>query len=387
MMSTCEPEMAVRDTDSWLSGRVDWWLAGTVALLMAYGSLMILSASSVEADALFGNALHFIGRQGVGLAIGGVLALGVVALPSTWFRALGTPLLLLSVVLLVLVMSPMGHEVKGAIRWIDFGIMKFQPSELAKVALIVKLADYLACHEGRLKDLSNGVLPALAIPGILVLLVLYQRDLGTIVIFAGLAGLLLFIAGLDWRWLGAMGALAMVGFGVMVWVEPFRMRRLFSFLDPLADAGGSGYQVVQGWIAMASGGLFGNGMASGLAQQGFLPEAHNDFILAVIGEEVGAVGWVITMTLYALVLWRGTVIAQRATDLYGMLVAVGVTALLTSQVCINAGVVGGLLPAKGLVLPFMSYGASAAVVHTLCIGLLLRVHMETRKREQALGGQ
>jgi len=381
MISNCQTDVILREEPAWDTSMMDWWLLGSVGLLMSYGALMILSASSVEADAIYGNALHFVGRQSMGLMAGGVAAVGLVMLPPVWFRRLGNPLLIVTVVLLLAVMSPLGHEVKGATRWIDLGIMKFQPSELAKLALIVKLADYLACNEGRLKDLSGVVLPALLYFGLFVALVLYQRDLGTVIIFAGLTGLLLFVAGLDWRLLGTLGALAMAGFGVMVWVEPFRIRRLFAFIDPLADPSGTGYQVVQGWIAMASGGLFGHGMATGLAQQGFLPEAHNDFIMAVIGEELGAVGWVATLVVYAVVLWRGTVIAERATDLYGMLVASGISALIAVQVLINVGVVCGLLPAKGLVLPFLSYGASAAVVHTLCIGLLLRVHLDTQRRQ------
>jgi cell division protein FtsW len=243
--------------------------------------------------------------------------------------------------------------------------------------MVLVLAHYLAANEGRLRDLVGAVLPALGVAAPAILLVLLEPDFGTTVILAGLLGVMLYVAGLQWRWLltlGGSGFVTLVGVAVLA---DYRVRRLTGFLDPYADPTDSGYQVVQGWIAMAHGGWLGQGLGAGVAQSGFLPEAHTDFIAAVVGEELGAVGWCALVLAQAVVLWRGSTIASRAPDLFGTLLAAGVTALLAAQVLVNLGVVAGFVPNTGLVLPFLSYGASAAVVHVVCIGLLLRVGLES----------
>ncbi len=360
----------------------DWWLLGTAGVLMGFGLLMIVSTSSVFADQIYGDALHFVTRQVVGLGLGLVLATAVVFLPWKRLRQLAWPSYLLGLAGLLAVMIPgIGYTANHATRWISLGGINFQPSEFAKVALVMLLADYLARNEGRLKDVVGVVLPALGLAAPVLILVMLEPDFGTTVLLVGLVGVLLFVAGLRWRWVAGMGAVALGALGLLAVTAPYRLERLTSFLDPFADPAGSGYQVVQGWIALASGGIFGNGLATGLAQQGFLPEAHTDFIAAVVAEELGAIGFVGMILAYGLLVWRGSVVASRATDLFGMLVAAAITALLGAQSVINLGVVVGLMPAKGLVLPFLSYGSSAAVVHTLCIGILLRISMETRAFE------
>ena len=359
------------------SGNLDWILLLCSGLLAALGLLMIASASSLSADATYGNALHFVTRQALGLGAGITGALVIVALPWQWIRRGAWPLYALTIVLLALVMSPIGLEVNGAARWIHLGPINLQPSEFAKPAIVVVLAHYLACNEGRMRDVAGIVVPALLMLAPFLLLILLQKDFGATVILLGLAGTLLFVAGLQWRYVFSFMGMAIAGLALMVIVEPYRIRRLTSFMDPFADPDGAGYQVVQGWIALATGGIGGSGLASGVAQRGFLPEAHTDFIIAVIGEELGALGWGMTILLLMGLLWRGTMIAQRADSLFGMLVATGITTMFAAQAIINIGVVGGVLPAKGLVLPFLSYGASAAMCHAMCVGVLLRVGMET----------
>lgn len=357
-------------------GRWDWWLIVTTALLVGFGLLMMLSSSSLMADATYGNALHFVTRQAVGMIMGALGGVVVLLMPwkplrrLSWWAWIGT------IVLLALVFTPLGNEANGSYRWISLGPINIQPSEYAKVALILVLANYLAANEGRLHDVVGTLVPAVAVPVPILLLVIVEPDFGSTVVLSAIVGLMLFLAGLAWRWVIGGGALGVALLAFVAVLEPYRMRRLSSFLDPFADPEGSGYQVVQGWIALASGGLWGQGLASGVAQRGFLPEAHTDFISAVVGEELGAVGFVALVGLYLMLLWRGTHIATRAPDLFGNLVAMGCTALLGMQAVINLGVVVGWLPAKGLVLPFMSYGASAVTVHVLCIALLLRVGLE-----------
>lgn len=368
------------DTPQPARNTFDWPLLAITVVTAGLGLVMILSASSLEADARYGNAVHFVGRQLVGLLGGGVVGLACIVAPWGWVRRSAWPLYLLTLVLMALVMTPLGHSANGATRWISMGPINLQPSEFAKPALVVLLAHYLACNEGRLRDTVGVVLPGLSLLVPLLALVMLQKDFGTIVILMGLTGVLFYVAGLQWRWLVAVASCALAALVGLVLAEPYRIRRLASFLDPFAEPDGAGYQVVQGWIALAMGGLTGTGIASGVAQRGFLPEAHTDFIIAVIGEELGAIGWTFTVLLLVGLVWRGMVIAQRASTLFGMLVATGISAMFAAQAIINVGVVGGVLPAKGLVLPFLSYGASAALVHAACVGLLLRISMEARAR-------
>ncbi|MEQ1568937.1 MAG: putative peptidoglycan glycosyltransferase FtsW [Myxococcota bacterium] len=354
-------------------GSFDYGLLGVVIALAATGLVMILSASSSAADSGYGDSYHYVWRQLAGLTVGGALGAAALWSPYGRIRRFAWPLYLITLVLLVLVMTPLGHTAKGATRWIEIGPAHLQPSEIARLSLVLVLSDYLANNRGRMSDVVGVGIPGLGLLLPMVVLVIFQRDFGTTAILLGLAGTLLFVAGLKWRWVlgGAVAVGGLLGF--LVLIEPYRMRRLASFLDPFADRTGDGYQVVQGWIALATGGAFGTGIASGVAQRGLLPEPHTDFISAVIGEELGAVGWIAVVVLELLLVWRSATIASRAGDLFGMLAGIGIAAMFGSQALINLGVVGGLLPAKGLVLPFLSYGASAVMVHTACVGLLLRI--------------
>jgi cell division protein FtsW len=364
-------------------GRWDWVLFGVASLLVGLGLLMNLSASSMFADERYLNELHFFLRQGAGVGIGVVTAAIVTQLPYSWLRRSVWPAYFLTLFLYVLVMTPMGHEAYGAVRWIDLGIIKFQPSELGKLTLILALSHYLACNTGRLRDVFGVIVPGISLVIPMFAMMVYQLDFGTTVIFLGLSGVLFFVAGIHPRYGFIIGGIALVGLSILVAVEPYRVKRLTSFIDPFADSTGAGYQVVQGWIALASGGWTGQGLASGVAQRGFLPEAHTDFIAAVLGEELGAVGWLLMSLAYGILVWRGLEVAKRAPDLFGLLVAVGITTLIAAQVTINLGVVGGLLPPKGLVLPFLSYGASAIVIHCICIGILLRISQESQEPRRA----
>ena len=360
-------------------GRWDWTLFGVACLLVGLGLLMNLSASSMFADERYLNELHFFARQGAGVGLGVFAAALVLQLPYPWLRRCVWPAYFFTLFLYVLVMTPMGHEAYGAARWIDFGVIKFQPSELGKLTLILALSDYLACNTGRLRDVFGVIVPGISLVIPMFAMMVYQLDFGTTVIFVGLSGVLFFVAGLHPRFLIILGGIAAIALSLLIAVEPYRILRVTSFIDPFADSSGSGYQVVQGWIALASGGWTGQGLASGVAQRGFLPEAHTDFISAVLGEELGAAGWLLMCLAYGVLVWRGLIVAKKAPDLFGLLVAVGITTLIGAQVTINLGVVGGLLPAKGLVLPFLSYGASAIVIHCICIGILLRISQESEE--------
>lgn len=358
--------------------RVDPWLSGAVLFLVGLGLMMILSASSVRADSDYANPMHFLVRQLFGLAGGAVGAFAILAAPWRHVRASPRWMYLIVLIAMVLVI-PFGHEVNGAKRWISLGPVNVQPSEFAKLALILVFGDYLANNAGRLRDIPGVVVPGLGALVMYAMLVFAQQDLGTIVILIAITAVSYLIAGLDLRWMGLMGAFATVPIGLLVISEPWRVARVLSFVDPFRDAQGQGYQVVQGWIALASGGIWGAGFVGGQAQHGFLPEAHTDFIIAVIGEEFGVIGILATLYAYLIVVWRGIAIAEQSRDMFRMIVASGITSLLAAQAIVNVGVVFGMMPAKGLVLPFLSYGASAAIVHSWSVAWLLRLGLENSR--------
>jgi len=358
----------------------DWWLIAAVAALVGFGLLLILSASSMMADSRYGNSFHFVLRQSMALGLGVFGAAVFTRIPTARLRQVATPAYLLAVVALILVLTPLGRSAYGSARWIDLGFFNFQPSEFAKFALILAFANHLARNEGRIADVAGVVLPGMIVWGApLILLVYLEPDFLTSVFLTTLLGVLLYVAGLKWRWIVGLGG-AMLGVLLsMLVAEPYRVRRLTSFVDPFSDPENTGYQVIQGWIALASGGFTGQGMASGLAQRGFLPEAHTDFIAAVVGEEFGALGWLVMLALYGVVLWRSVRISFRSPTFFGMLLGSALTTLIAFQVIVNLCVVVSWFPPTGLVLPFLSYGATAVVFHMFAIGILLRLHLEAEE--------
>jgi cell division protein FtsW len=353
--------------------RLDWWMLAVTVALLAFGMLMILSASSIYADQRYGDPLHFVVRQGMGVGVGVVAMLAVLFTPMSWIRRYGFVLYLAGLVGLLLVFTPLGHRAYGAVRWISFGPIKLQPSEFARIGLVLTLGWYLARNQGRVNDIVGVATPTFLLALPMLGLLMAQPDFGTTVLTTLLLFVMVFVAGMSWGWILSMGAVAVVLGAILAVIEPYRVRRLLSFTDPLENADGSGYQVVQGWIAMASGGWTGQGLAGGVAQRGNLPEAHTDFIAAVVGEDLGAIGVSVMVAAFVVLVWRGYGIAARATDLYGALVATALSTLLASQALVNLGVLVGWAPPKGLVLPFLSYGASAVVAHLLCVGILLRI--------------
>ncbi len=377
------PETDPGESDD-LGAGWDLWLLGTSALLAVFGLVMVLSASGDFGNRTYGTPWHFGIRQAVGLVLGSLGGIFILAVPWSWIRRAPVPVFGATLVLLALVQTPLGHAAKGAPRWIRMGPVNLQPSELAKVALAMILAHHLSKNAGRIKDVVGVVAPALlfyVLP--FLFLVFLQRDLGSMALLVGISGVALFVAGLEWRWMGLAAAVTGLGVVAMVLLEPYRARRVMSFMDPLTDHLGDGYQVVQGWVAFAVGGTFGTGLGHGIAQQGFLPEAHTDMILAVVAEELGILGWSAVLLAEGVLLWRGMHIASRARNIFEIVLASCIASVMAAQVIINAGVVGGLVPPKGLVLPFMSYGASSVATTCLSVALLLRIGLETHRYEES----
>jgi cell division protein FtsW len=348
-------------------------LTATLCLL-AFGAVMVYSASSArtllqgQGDGttylvrylVYGSlglvAMHVIARRGLDVAL----------------RLTG-PLLAVAFVGLVAVRLPgLGVEVNGARRWLGAGPLQFQPSELAKLALVLYAAKVLAVRPGRISSPRN-VTPLLLVTGLALLLVASQPDLGTALVIAFTITALLVAAGLPLRYLSIGAAIA--GLVVLLYAvsEPYRRARLTTFLDPWAHAGGAGFQSVQGQIALGSGGLMGRGLGQSVQKIFYLPEAHTDFILAIIGEELGVAGVFGALALYGLVAYAGLRVAKAAAGPYAKLVAAGVTSLILSQACLNVFAVLGLAPLTGVPLPFISYGATNLTVLLAGMGLLLNV--------------
>jgi cell division protein FtsW len=349
-------------------------LTATLCLL-AFGAVMVYSASSAR-NLLggYGDGTTYLIRY---VALGAIAVLGMHLIQRYGYDLArrATPLLLAgSFVLLVLVLIPgVGTEVNGARSWIGPGILSPQPSELMKLALVLYCAQYLARHPKRIQTLGGMMSPVGWVAGAACALVILQPDTGTTLVMAGTVAAILVAAGVPLRQLGIVAGIGLALVVVLVLIQPYQQARLTSFLNPWADAGGSGFQSVQGQIALGSGGLFGVGLGQSVQKVFYLPEAHTDFILAVIGEELGLAGVMTIFALFGMIVWSGLRIARAAADPYAKLLATGLTALILCQATLNIFVVLGLAPLTGVPLPFVSYGPTNLFVILAAVGLLLSV--------------
>jgi cell division protein FtsW len=357
-----------------LALRYDPWLLGAALVLAMFGVVMVYSASAVYASARLGDGLWFFKRQALGAAAGLAALLLAMKLGYRRIEKLAVPLLLLSLVLLVLVLVPgLGVVAGGARRWLRVGSLAFQPSELAKVALVLWLSRSLARKGQRVRTFSAGLLPHLFMLGLFALLLLLEPDFGTTVVMACLTFALLFVAGARVAWLlGLLLAAAPVAC-VAVWHSPYRLQRVLTFLDPWKDARGHGYQTVESLLGFGAGGAFGVGLGESHQKLFFLPAAHTDFILSIVGEELGFAGVLCVLVLFFALVMRGVKAAHAAPDAFGCYAAFGLTLLLSLEALVNAGMALALLPTKGMALPFLSYGMTSVVVSLFACGVLLSI--------------
>lgn len=343
-----------------------------MAALLAIGITMVLSTSYLYAQERFGDGTYFFRKQLIAAGIGlGALFITALIPPAT-YRRFAYPLLGIVLLLLMMLLTPgIGVVRGGARRWLGVGGFVFQPAELAKLSFVLYLAHSLAKKSDKITTFSLGVLPHLVVGGIFLGLIVMEPDLGTAVTLGLLLFLMLFIAGARPSHLALIGlaALPVVAFAVMG--KEYRMRRLLTFLDPWADASKSGFQIIQSYIAFGSGQLWGRGLGESRQKLFYLPEAHTDFIFSVIGEEMGLLGALAVLALFAVIIMRGLRLAGRIEDPFSQHLTFGLTTLLALQALIHMGVVMGLMPTKGLVLPFISYGGSAMVINLIEAGMLL----------------
>lgn len=345
-----------------------------VLLLAGMGIIMVYSASSALAMERFGNTRYYMQRQLVFFMISLFLMFAAASFPYRLFKVLAYFLLAVAVIMLCAVHMPsIGHKAGGACRWLKLGTITFQPSEFVKLALVVYLAYSLSKKQDMIRDFYVGFAPHVIIFVLLAILVMTQPDFGTVLIFGVITWTMMFIAGVKIRYL-CLPIPFFIPLGYFfVYKVGYRMNRIFAFLHPWEDRMNTGYQITHSLKAFGSGGIFGKGLGLGMQKLHYLPEPHTDFILSVIGEELGLAGVLFIFVLYVIVIWRGARIARKSENLFGALLAAGLTTSLGIQLVINAGVALGVLPTKGLTLPFISYGGTSLLINMVCMGILMNI--------------
>lgn len=361
-------------------------LFATGALLFI-GLIMVCSASITIADSNTGQPLFYFIRQLIFAMAGLGLAWAVISIRLALWQRFAPQLLMFGVMLLVMVLIPgISREVNGSSRWLPLGPVNLQVAELIKLFAIIYIADYLQRHHGQLHTSFLKVLAPLMLLGVAAFLLLLQPDMGSMVVIMSTVLAMLFLGGARLDVFAAL--LAVMGglFTMLVWVAPYRLERLQSFMDPWADPWGSGFQLTQALIAFGRGDWLGVGLGSSMQKLFYLPEAHTDFLYSILAEELGLVGALAVIVLFFIFIWRALAIGRAAEDagqVFGAQVAYGIGVWLGLQACVNIGVNMGALPTKGLTLPLMSYGGSSLVIVCIAVALLLRVDMETRLPEKA----
>jgi cell division protein FtsW len=354
--------------------RMDWLLLFAVLVTTVLGLVMVLSASGVMAEKYWDSRYHFFLRQGA-FAVVGVLAMAATALTprGVIYRLTYVWLALVVLLLLLTLVSPLGVTVNGASRWLRLAGFSLQPLELTKIALILYLAYFYSSKQDRIRTFSIGFLPPFIMTGLLCAILVLQPDFGGAVFLAMLLFFMSIVGGTRISYLTASVFFSLAAAAYLIMHSPYRFRRWFAFVDPFEDAQDVGYQLVQSFYAFGSGRLFGVGLGSGRQKLFFLPEAHNDFLMAVVGEELGFLGISIFFVLIGVILWRAFGVALAQEDLRDRLTAYGCSLILALGFFLNLAVVLGMVPPKGVPMPFVSYGGSSLLVSFICAGMLLNM--------------
>lgn len=359
--------------------RVDPWIVGSAMALLAIGIVVVYSASAVRAYEATGSSVGYLVKHLVSIGLGLTGMAVAMRIPLEKWSRYAYPMLALSLLMLLALFVPgLGVRVNGAVRWVNLGFMRFQPGELAKLAVCVYLAHSLAKKRDQVTSFSIGFLPHVIVVSVLVLLVLIQPDFGTAAILFTILGLTMFVAGTKIGYLLIVGVAAIPVGAIYVLTHPHASRRLTAFLDPEGNRFAAGYQVWESLVSFGSGGAFGAGLGQGHQKLYFLPEAHTDFVFAVIGEELGFAGVLLVGGLFAVLIGRALYIAARAKTRFSTFLSFGIAAWLGCQAMVNMMVVVALVPTKGLTLPFVSFGGSSMVMTLIALGVLLRVDSEER---------
>lgn len=376
------PSRAIPDFDAPLA-----WVA---LALLALGLVMVYSASIATAEASRHTAYqahYFLARHGAYLVVSMVIGLAAFQIPMRAWQGMAPYLFVFGVALLVLVLLPgVGREVNGSRRWLPLMFVNFQPSELVKLFVVLYAADYTVRKAAWMDSLRKGFLPMFFVMLLTGALLLAEPDFGAFAVITAIAVSILFLGGMNWRLFAGLMGLLVTGFMILIVTSPYRMQRIAAFMDPWSDPFGKGYQLSHALIAFGRGEWFGVGLGGSVEKLFYLPEAHTDFLMAVIAEELGFAGVSLIIALFGWLVWRAFLIGRRAANLerpFSALVAQGIGVWLATQALVNIGVNTGVFPTKGLTLPLMSFGGSAMAANCLALALLLRVDFENR---QALKG-
>jgi len=335
---------------------------------------MIYSTSSIYAWERYKDSFFFLKRHLIFLIIGAIFTFLAMSIDYRILRRSAMPLLISSLFLLILVLIPgIGREVSGANRWFRFKFISFQPSELANIAVIIYIADFITRKENQIRTLLKGFLPPMLILGFTVLLILMQPDLGTSLALGMVVFIMLFVAGVRLSYLLTVVLVTLPLLGVLIFSVPYRRMRIMAFLNPWLDPKGSGFQIIQSQIALGSGGIFGLGLGQSKQKLFYLPAAHTDFIFSIIGEELGLLGTLGVVILFMILLYQGFKVIKNASGKFGYFLSLGLVLIISFKAVINIGVSCGLLPTKGLPLPFISYGGSSLIFDMVSIGILMNI--------------
>ncbi|MEC9488047.1 MAG: putative lipid II flippase FtsW [Halanaerobium sp.] len=360
----------------------DLLLFFSVLILVGFGIVMVYSASSIVANADYGDSLFFLRRQLFSVTLGLIAMFITMHIDYHIYKKLARLALLVAVGGLVIVLIPgVGRIGGGARRWINLAGLPVQPSEITKITIIIYLSFYLTEKKEKLHSFLRGTLPVLLIIGLIFFLILEEPDLGTAVTIAGTMMLMLFAGGIPLKQLITLGLGAIPAVFYFIWSEPYRKERLLAFLNPEKDPLDTGYHIIQSLYALGSGGLFGVGLGQSRQKFFYLPAPSTDFVFAILGEELGYLGTLAVVILFFIFTWRGLKTALSAPDSFGTLLAVGLTCMVTIQAIINIGVVTGSMPVTGITLPFISYGGSSLVIMLVGVGILLNISRQSLARD------
>ena len=361
--------------------RFDFILLIVALALVGIGIVMVYSTSAIIAGDRFGDPYYFLKRQSLYAGIGFLLMILMMFVPYGILKKFAYPILIVSILLLIAVLIPgIGHRAGGSMRWLKIQSFSFQPSEFAKLGLVIFLAYFLTKKEEKIRSFSFGFLPTVLLSGLVIALVVREPDFGAALFLSAMVFLLLFVSGARLIYVaGSFLLIAPVAYYFLM-NAGYRYKRLMSFIRPWEDPTGTSFQIIQSFLSFGSGGLFGLGLGEGRQKLFFLPAPHTDFIFSIIGEELGLVGVIMVVLLFFILTLRGVQIGLSLGDRFGAYLALGITLMISLQAVINMGVVLGLLPTKGLTLPLISYGGTSLVANLVGVGILLHLstHMERR---------
>jgi len=354
-------------------GSIDFILFSTIMILVAVGVVMVFSASSYSAffNPAYRDSMYFLKKQGLSAIIGITAMIFMIKIDYHKMKKFTKIIMLITLILLGVVYA--FPPKNGAQRWIPIPVFNLQPSEIAKYVIVFYMAKSIELKGEKIKSFTYGILPYLLVSGLYAVIILFEPNLSIATVIMLVTLIMLFVGGASWlhftELIGMVGILGVVG----ILLEPFRVKRVLNFLDPWQDPKGTGYQLIQSLLALGSGGITGVTLGKSRQKCYYIPEPHNDFIFAIIGEELGLIGCTVVIILFLVLIWRGIRTAMRAKDTYGTLLAVGITSVIAIQAIINIAVVTGSMPVTGVPLPFISYGGSSLLFNLMAMGVLLNI--------------